>query len=46
MSFRDCIDNGETEGAISKEEADAARLDYDKRYAEYRSTMSDADAAA
>lgn len=45
MSFRDCIDNGETEGLIEKGRASALRDNYDRLYAEYKTTMSDAEAA-
>ena len=46
MSFRLCIDNGEKEGVISRQQAEKLRLDYDRIYQEKRATMTEADAAA
>ena len=45
MSFRDCIDNGQAEGVIEAGRADDLRANYDRLYAEYKTTMSEAEAA-
>ena len=46
MSFRDCINNGEAEGALSSGQADQARGLYDELYQENLRSMSPAEAAA
>lgn len=46
MSFRECIDNAETEGTITPEQASRVRELYEGIYAQNRRTMSDAEAAA
>jgi hypothetical protein len=45
MSFRDCIDNGEKEGALTKEQAEDVRSRYDELYEDNLRVMSPAEAA-